>query len=129
MMKKLVVAIVIVLVIAGAGYAILGRSGGQKTLGQAIPDGMKAVTVAQALEHARIHPGMQVLLTGTMDEKCPTAGCWFYLSDGTGRIRVDTQFAGFTVLEQKTGSKVTVYGKLTQPEEGEPEISALGARF
>src|SRR5438874_5846422 len=44
-------------------------------------------------------PRSQVVVSGTMIEKCPVAGCWFVLRDGTGQVRVDTKAAGFVVTE------------------------------
>lgn len=128
-MRKPIIAIVAAVVAAAVGYAAIELGAGGAILGEAVPGGMQTMTIAEARKHAEANPGAEVVLSGRMDQKCPTAGCWFYLSDDSGRIRVDTQFSGFTVVEQKTGSQVTVYGKLVKPEGGEPEVSALGARF
>lgn len=128
-MKKVIITILVIGVIAAVGYAAMNRSGGGVTLGKDIPAGVQEMTVAQATERAQKHEGMEVVLTGTMEEKCPTSGCWFYLSDDTGRIRVDAQFSGFNVVDRKVGSKVTVYGKLLRISDGDAEVSALGAKF
>ena len=131
-MKKFVMVLIVVIAIAAVAYAVVGRGPQSEiALGKPIPGSVGPMTVAQALKHAEEHPKMQmeVVLEGVMQEKCPMSGCWFYLSDDTGRIRVDTQYAGFDVLDVKTGSKAVVYGKIVRPTDGEPEISALGARF
>ncbi len=127
-MKKLIIGIVVIAAI-GAGIYFATTSGGNGiTMGQDIPEGLEPTTIANALKAGQ-EGNIEVVLHGTMEEKCPTAGCWFYLTDNTGKIRVDTQFAGFTVINQKIGSKVTVYGKVIKPEGGDPELSALGAKF
>ena len=48
---------------------------------------------------------------GLMVEKCPQAGCWFDLRDGTGTLRVDTKNAGFTVLDVPVGTRMRVTGR------------------
>lgn len=85
------------------------------------------MAIAEAAKHARMH-SMDVTVKGEITEKCPTSGCWFYLKDGTGSIRIDTQFSGFNVLDVPSGSKVIVQGKVMQPEDGEPEMAAAGMK-
>ncbi len=53
----------------------------------------------------------QVVMRGTMIEKCPVAGCWFRLQDPSGTIKVDTKAAGFVVSRIPVGATVTVGGK------------------
>ena len=68
-----------------------------------------------------------VTIQGTMIEKCPISGCWFKVQDRTGVLKVDTNAAGFVVMDVPTGSRVTVSGTFqTDPER---EISALGVRY
>ena len=67
----------------------------------------------------------RVTLQGTMIEKCPRAGCWFRLDDGTGVIKVDTKSAGFVVTGVPLSSKVTVVGTATT-DGNEPEFEASG---
>ncbi len=70
----------------------------------------------------------QVTLTGSMVEKCPVAGCWFRLSDGTGTIRVDTKSAGFVVVDVPLESKMVVAGKIVESGD-EVLIEATGLRY
>jgi uncharacterized protein YdeI (BOF family) len=69
-----------------------------------------------------------VTLHGKMVEKCPTAGCWFYLSDPTGAIKVDTKTAGFVVTKVPLQAEVTVSGKLVQ-EGSDTVLEATGLRY
>ena len=69
-----------------------------------------------------------VTVRGTMVEKCPAAGCWFILQDGTGRVKVDLKAAGFVVTDVPTGGETTVTGRLKRHDE-ETVIEAAGARF
>ncbi len=73
-------------------------------------------------------PAQTVTVRGRMVEKCPAAGCWFVLQDGTGRVRVDLKAAGFVVTDVPTGGTVTVAGRLKRDGD-EPVVIASGARF
>ncbi|MFO1511808.1 MAG: hypothetical protein U1F83_02675 [Verrucomicrobiota bacterium] len=70
----------------------------------------------------------QVVLSGVMIEKCPTAGCWFRLRDDTGVIKVDTKLAGFVVVDVPVDSKVTVGGKVIA-DGNDVQIEATGIQF
>ncbi|HEX5220084.1 MAG TPA: hypothetical protein VFZ59_11000 [Verrucomicrobiae bacterium] len=70
----------------------------------------------------------QVVLQGVMIEKCPTAGCWFRLRDGTGVIKVDTKLAGFVVVDVPLESKVTVAGKVIADGD-DVQIEATGIQY
>lgn len=70
----------------------------------------------------------QVAFKGTIIEKCPVAGCWFYLQDETGVIKVDTKSAGFVVVNVPLQSTVTVAGKLVTDGD-EVRLEATGLRY
>lgn len=72
--------------------------------------------------------GKNIVLTGTITEKCPTAGCWFWLTDATGAIRVDTKNAKFVVTDIPLNHKVTVGGDVTDLD-GEAIVQATGIRY
>jgi uncharacterized protein YdeI (BOF family) len=72
--------------------------------------------------------GTNVLLTGVIVEKCPTAGCWFWLNDNTGMIRVDTKAAKFNVSDIPLNKQVTVAGAVVE-QEGEAVVYASGLRY
>ena len=72
--------------------------------------------------------GTAVVIDGVMVEKCPVAGCWFRLRDGTGRIKVDTRSAGFVVASVPVNSKLTVSGKAVMDGD-DVAIEALGIRY
>jgi uncharacterized protein YdeI (BOF family) len=70
----------------------------------------------------------RLTLEGTMIEKCPQAGCWFRLDDGTGVIKVDTKDAGFVVTQVPLNTKVKVAG-LIQQEGDEVQLRATGLTY
>ena len=69
-----------------------------------------------------------VTLAGTMTEKCPVAGCWFKLTDTSGTIKVDTQAAGFVVVNVPLDTKMTVAGKIVESGD-EILLEATGVRY
>ena len=69
-----------------------------------------------------------VNVKGTLVEKCPVAGCWFYLQDESGRIKVDTKTAGFVVLDVPVGTKVEVSGTVLR-DGNEALLGAQGLKF
>ena len=63
-----------------------------------------------------------------MIEKCPVAGCWFRLRDGTSIIKVDTKSARFVVVHVPLDTQMTVAGKAVA-EGDEVMIEATGIRY
>ncbi len=70
----------------------------------------------------------RVILRGVLIEKCPAAGCWFYLQDDTGVIKVDTKAAAFVVVDVPLQTLVTVSGTVVNTDE-EMSIEATGLRY
>ena len=70
----------------------------------------------------------QVTISGVMIEKCPVAGCWFRLRDPSGTIKVDTQSAGFVVVDVPLQRQVTVTGKVIA-EGSDVKVEATGLRY
>jgi uncharacterized protein YdeI (BOF family) len=108
---------------------VLGCSGPHGEIRGKAPAG--AIATAAMLRQAP--PRATVTVHGTMVEKCPVAGCWFILQDGTGRVRIDLKSAGFVVTDLPLGREVTVSGRLHRASGGagsaDPEVVATGARF
>jgi uncharacterized protein YdeI (BOF family) len=69
-----------------------------------------------------------VVLSGVMIEKCPTAGCWFRLRDSTGVLKVDTKNAGFVVVDVPLESAVVVAGKIVA-DGNDIQLEATGVRY
>ena len=71
---------------------------------------------------------LKVVLDGVMVEKCPTAGCWFRLQDGSGIVKVDTTSAGFVVVGVPIETRLTVAGNVIAVGD-DIQIEATGIRF
>ena len=101
----------------------VGCNRSSATLGQR-PEG--APRTVASLKSAKI--AEHVVLSGSMIEKCPVAGCWFRLQDGTGVIKVDTRAAGFVVANVPMKSKLLVSGKVIADGDSF-SIEATGVRY
>jgi uncharacterized protein YdeI (BOF family) len=86
----------------------------------------EAVSPISAARSAR--SGASLVVAGEMVEKCPVAGCWFDVRDGSGTIRVDTKNAGFVVLDVPLHGRVTVAGRV-KTGGAEPQIDASGVSY
>lgn len=83
------------------------------------------IPVSKAREAA---PETVIILHGTMTKKCPVAGCWFFLQDDTGTIKVDTKNSGFVVVDVPLNSTLTVAGRIGTNEAGR-FLDATGLRY
>lgn len=115
--RNLVLASVVLLI--GGGCAPRAP----RTLGSAPSANPSPISAARSARS-----GAALVVAGEMVEKCPVAGCWFDVRDGSGTIRVDTKHAGFVVLDVPLHARVTVAGRVTTAE-GEPQIEAAGVRY
>jgi uncharacterized protein YdeI (BOF family) len=117
------------LIAAGSLALALGCGGPRSEVRGKAPAGTVSTAVVLRQAAARA----PVTVHGTMVEKCPVAGCWFILQDGTGRVRIDLKNAGFVVTDVPLGRAVTVSGTLRRASGGtrlaDPEVVATGARF
>ena len=72
--------------------------------------------------------GSEVVVQGVMTKKCPVAGCWFMLTEGSRTIKVDTKEAGFVVTDVPVDTKMIVSGRISTNGE-ERIIAATGLRY
>lgn len=116
-MRVLIVTLVCLVFVAGCGRprgTVLGKA----------PKGETRTILA--VRNGTTPP--DVVLSGIMIEKCPTSGCWFRLSDGTGTLKVDTKNAGFVVVEVPLQNTVVVAGKVVA-DGNEVLLEATGVRY
>ena len=106
------------LVLIASGCSRAPRVLGQKPA--ASPVSINSVKTSQNLT--------TVSLRGVIVEKCPVAGCWFYLRDQTGTIKVDTKAANFVVVEIPLNTTVVVSGKVST-EGSERILEASGLEY
>jgi hypothetical protein len=85
-------------------------------------------TIAAIRRDPTAFAGQMLALTGQMTERCPTAGCWFYLNDGTGDLRVDLGAGNFSVSGLPVGARLTVYGKVIQEPGEDLQLAGVGVR-
>lgn len=103
------------------------KSTGNHLLGTAFET--KAITTIASISGKDAStPPSPVTVHGTMTEKCPVAGCWFYLKDDSGTVKVDVKDAGFVVTDVPTGADMTVSGTIDKTGE-DPVFVATGLRW
>ncbi len=59
--------------------------------------------------------GKMVILEGVISTQCQSSGCWFFLSDGTGRVFINLAPNGVT-LPPRTGKKAMVMGEVARDQ-------------
>lgn len=123
-MSKIILIVVIAALIGGGIYFVLGKGSVQH--GKSIPAGL-VTSISDISSHGKAWVGKEVTVKGRMTQKCPTSGCWFYVKDSTGEIRVDTAPSGFTITDIPLGKTITVHGKVVVTEGG-TELVATGVK-
>jgi uncharacterized protein YdeI (BOF family) len=118
-MRAAAVALVLCLV----SGALFGCRPSEHVLGQRPEGGPLALGEVRGAPRDRV-----VTVSGRMVEKCPVAGCWFYLEDKTGKVRVDTKNAGFVVVDVPVGTVMSVAGRVHGGTD-EIQIVATGLRY
>lgn len=71
--------------------------------------------------------GKIVNIEGVISTQCQSSGCWFFLSDGTGRVFVNLAPKGFA-LPPKTGKKARVTGEISRDQHN-VQIIAYGVEI
>jgi hypothetical protein len=127
-MRRVVVIACLLLLAAGWATWSLRAASSSRELGHP-PLTAPRTTIAAVRRNPVAFVGKTVKLMGRMTERCPSAGCWFYLNDGTGDIRVDAGAGGFSVLGLPMGARIIVFGTLIQEPGEDPQLAAVGARL
>ncbi len=127
MQRAIVIACLLMLAACWATWSLRAASAG-RVLGHP-PATAPSTTIAALQRDPGLLAGKLVALTGRMTDRCPSAGCWFYLNDGTGDLRVDAGAGRFSVLGLPIGARITVFGKLTLEPGEAPQLAAVGARL
>jgi aspartyl/asparaginyl-tRNA synthetase len=125
-MKKILMAVFSLVIIAAIGVAVFRLSGPEK-YGQAITD-RNLTQIKDILANPKGFEGKTVTVNGQIANECST-GCWFFVQIGSGNLNiyVDTQNAGFAI-PQKAGKSVLVQGTVIIKKTG-PAIEAQGVEI
>lgn len=126
MSRVIIIACLLMVIVCWASWTLRAASSGHE-LGSP-PRQAVATTIAALRGNPGAFSGKMVAVTGQMTQRCPTAGCWFYLNDGTGDLRADARAGNFSVLSLPTGARLTVYGRLVREAGEDLQIAAVGAR-
>jgi len=126
MQRVLIIACLLMLAACWTAWSLHAASSSRE-LGHP-PRTAAPTTIAALRRRPAALVGKTISLTGRMTERCPTAGCWFYLNDGTGDLRVDAGAGNFSVSGLPVGARLTVYGKIIQEPGEDPQLAAVGVR-
>jgi uncharacterized protein YdeI (BOF family) len=110
--------------LSGSLALAIGCSGSASHIKGKVPEGtVRSLSSAREARH-----GEQVTVSGSLQDKCPVAGCWFHLSDGKTRLRVDTKAAGFTITDVPLQTTITVQGRVIK-RGSEVSLDATGLQY
>ena len=126
MQRVIIIACFLLLLVCWASWTLKAASSGHQ-LGRPA-SGAVSATIDGLRRRPGAFTGKTVAVTGQMTKRCPTAGCWFYLSDGTGDLRVDARPGSFSVLSVPIGARLTVFGRLVREPGEDLQLAAVGAR-
>lgn len=126
MQRVIVIISLLMLVVCWATWTLQAASSGHE-LGRPARGAISA-TIAELRRTPGAFRDKAVAVTGQVTKRCPTAGCWFYLNDGTGDLRIDARPGSFSVLSVPIGARLTVFGRLVQEPAEDLQIAAVGAR-
>jgi hypothetical protein len=126
-MQRIILIFGLLIVALGwAGWSLKAASSGA-ALGHP-PQTAPAATIAAVRRNPQAFAGKTICLTGRMTERCPTAGCWFDLDDGTGSLRVDAGAGGFSVSGLPMGARLKAFGRVEAEPGEDPQLVAVGVR-
>jgi uncharacterized protein YdeI (BOF family) len=126
-MKNSVIGILILAVLGMGIWYAFGNSGGGKknSFGSGVTG---AVVQIGDIQKAPVkYLGKEVTVEGQMTRECPSSGCWWYVKDQTGEIRVDSFGSNFSLPLHQEGKHVRSTGKIVKTDGGELQIAASGA--
>jgi uncharacterized protein YdeI (BOF family) len=123
---KTVVSIVLAVLVVGAGiwYAFFTGTESRQHFG--LPTGTEITSIGTILANPAAYLNKVVTVEGELTKECPS-GCWWYVKDRTGEIRVDSFGGGFALALRQEGKRVRSTGTIVAGDNGVPEIAATGA--
>jgi hypothetical protein len=128
-MKRILIGVVAVALIgAGIWYVLSDEgSGRQNRFGKS--NGTTVTSIADLQKSPGTYMNRVVTIDGKITRECPSSGCWWYVNDGTGEMRVDSKRGGFALPLKREGHMVRTTGIAVKMEGGEMQIAASGAEL
>ena len=130
-MKRLIGPILVVVALGVGAWYLLRPE--RETRGEVRPGpGAVADEAAQTTLIGNLtaqQKGETVHIAGVITKECPHTGCWAYVKDDTGQIRIDTKKGGFALPLGREGARISVTGTLEVKQNGDLEISATSAQL
>ena len=108
-------------------YAVGGQWPGRARPVTTVPEGTK-VAISTLLAQPKTYLAQIVTVEGAVSRECP-AGCWWYIKDHGGEIRVSSYSKDITLPLRQEGKSVRTTGKVIQTASGSIELDALVANI
>lgn len=109
---------------AFVAFLLAGCSPGPREFGR--DDGTLAPLPLAAVAAGKAPAGQLLAVEGTLEEICPTAGCWAWIGEGGARLRLE--FVDFTLTQEFRGRRCRAVGKLKSGADP-PALIARGLKL
>ena len=112
-----------------SGVVLTGCNPAEKAYGKPIAE-TEETSISEIAKNPTQYHNKIVRLEGKVGEVCQQMGCWFYLSDGTGQIKIDLQMGmSYTIPKKSSGKLAVVEGRVQYDGSGPLEIIGVGTTF
>jgi len=128
-MKRAVVGLAVVAIIVISTWYVLSGEGNGKSNKFGKSTGTKVTSISDIQKSPQEHLNQVVTIDGKITRECPQSGCWWYVQDKTGEMRVDSKRGGFTLPLRREGHRIRTTGIAVKTEGGELQIAASGAEL
>jgi Domain of unknown function (DUF4920) len=129
MVKKILIgAAAVALIAIGVWYVVSGEENGKSNrFGKST--GMTVTSIEEIQKNPEKYLNQVVTIDGKITRECPETGCWWYVQDKTGEMRVDSKRGGFSLPLKHAGHMIRATGIAVKTESGELQIAASGAEL
>jgi hypothetical protein len=128
-LKRAIVGVAVVAVIVIGTWYVLSGDGNRKNNRFGERTGTTVVSIADLQKSPDKYLNQVVTIDGKITRECPKSGCWWYVQDRTGEMRVDSKGGGFALPLKREGHRVRTTGIAVKTEGGELQIAASGAEL
>ena len=128
-MKKVIVGVAVVAIIVIGTWYVISGEGSRNSNSFGKSTGTTVTSIADIQKSPDKYLNQVVTIDGKITRECPKSGCWWYVQDKTGEMRVDSKRGGFTLPLRREGHKIRTTGIAVKTEGGELQIAASGAEL
>jgi hypothetical protein len=127
--RRSIIGAMAVAILTVSASLVISCTGGSKSSSF----GKSTETTITSIEDIQKNPekyvNQAVTIEGKITRECPMTGCWWYVQDKTGQIRVDSKRGDFNLPLKQEGRIIRTTGIAVKTEGGELQIAASGAEL